>query len=374
MSDRYTDAKPVRPRFSWPLFLLLVLATGAIGVIDFYTGPTLNIEFFYFVPISLAAWILGRGGAWTLVAIDIIPTYLDHLGRVQSGEHSFPIAIANVVVRVLVYAFVAELVSRLVLVQRQLRQTGNELRQVYDSLQQDVAAASLLQGAVLEHPLPAVPRLDIAARMIYARALGGDFWEAVGLDDGLHFAVADVAGKGIPAALFTTLLKHLLEEARRISHDPGHVLHFVNSQLHRRLPESVFITMFYGYINSAADRLTYASAGHDPAILRRARNHELTELYPTAMVMGLQEYENVPESVCLDLSPCDAILVYTDGLTDARTSTGERLGEEFPFSTMLTAPRGSAQDILDYVLNKWEESTLRPRPDDVTLICVKTLA
>jgi phosphoserine phosphatase RsbU/P len=371
--DDLRDTESRTSSHKWLIFLALAAVAVAVGVLDLYSHPLLDVEILYFIPITVTAWQLGRAWAWAIVALDVIPTYLDLMSLVAAGALPYGIAVIDIVVRIVVYAFVAEMVYRLVRARRELNTATERLNQAYQERETDIRAASALQRALFDQPIPSVPGFDVAGRLVYARVLGGDFWEAVRLNDCLHLAVADVAGKSIPAALFTTLLEHLLDEARAFSRDPSMIVSYVNSQLMNRLPESMFVTLFYGSLDIEQRLLTYVVAGHEPPLLYRRDDESVIELGVNIMVMGLRGYDEHPESHTAALEPGDILLVYSDGLIEAKKPSGERLNTDF-LKQMIPGMRDlSADEIVEEIIREVEQTTESAHRDDMTLVCVKAL-
>ena len=356
------------------LFFLVILATAAlIGWVDYYTGPTLTITVLYFIPIAIAAWRLGRSWALGVVAANIIPAYLDQAALAHEGEYSFVIAFINILAPTIAYVFIVELVSRVVRSQTALANTADRLRKVYDEVEDDVTAASLLQAAVLREPVPSIGGLDLAMKLVYARTIGGDFLEAIRVGDDLHLVIADVAGKSVQAALFTTLLKHLLGEARDISTQPDDVIRYVNSQLEKRLPEEVFLSLLYITLSVRNKELRYVNAGHEPALLYRKSSGAIEELGTSVTVMGLIEYPETIQPGKAKLASGDILLLYTDGITDAKKISGERVGADFLKQAILELRKQTADEIVEGIMQRVQAKTVPVLRDDMTLACVKVL-
>jgi serine phosphatase RsbU (regulator of sigma subunit) len=203
-----------------------------------------------------------------------------------------------------------------------------------ERMEQELALARQVQQSVLPRTFPQIPGYRFAARNAPARQVGGDFYDVIPLEDS-HFGIviADVSDKGMPAALYMALTRSLiLAEARREC-SPRTVLNNVNQILLElggpgmsELGEpSMFVTTFYGVVDRAARRLTYARAGHDRPFLVRGRHAQ--ELDGRGAILGLLEADQLGLSEeRVDLAPGDRLVLFTDGLTDSLSPTGEPYG------------------------------------------------
>lgn len=349
------------------VFLALVLAAAAIGVVDLLTPERVDLEILYFIPITIAAWVLGREWAYAIAAVDVFPAYVELSALAAVGEIPIWLVAMDIVVLLLVYGFVAELVYRLV-------RSRRELSQSYQLREFDLRAASALQAAVLENPIPEVPGYRIAARLRLPLSIGGDFWEVICRQNHLHMVMGDVTGKGIQASLFTTLLKHLLDESRDLFTDPRDIAVYVNEQLRKRLPEGMFVSLFYGCLNLGSGELVYVNAGQEPPLLHRRDSDDFEELPSSAIVMGIQDYPEPPKRLTADLHAGDILVSYTDGVTDARLPSGERLGMDFLRRMVRELKDSSADEIVDGILERISAETEDSTPDDRAILCLKVNA
>lgn len=195
-----------------------------------------------------------------------------------------------------------------------------------ERIERELELAREVQQSMLPHSFPEVPGYAISAHYIPARQVGGDFYDVFWLDDN-HFGVviADVADKGMPAALYMALTRSLLlAEARRVL-SPREVLLNVNHLLLELGEMGGFVSVFYGVLDYTNRRLTYSRAGHERPLL--LRNAETLLLCGEGAVLGILEGKdfNLSEEH-VDLLPEDRLILYTDGLTDVTDSHGDFSG------------------------------------------------
>ncbi len=168
--------------------------------------------------------------------------------------------------------------------------------------------------------------LSIQARMQPAAEVGGDYYDVIDLGDGrLAFVVADVAGKGLPAALLMTLLRGSLRSLLSAGLRGTALMTALNTHLVANTPENRMITCFYGEIDPATGRLIYVNAGHNPPYLYDGDKRRTLDA--TAVVLGMIDGMPFPEASA-ELRAGSRLLLYTDGVTEAENSAGEQFGEE----------------------------------------------
>jgi phosphoserine phosphatase RsbU/P len=193
--------------------------------------------------------------------------------------------------------------------------------------QSELAQASEIQAGLLPGEPPALDGYELAGFNLPCRAVGGDYYDFLSYRDGrLGLFVADVCGKGLPAALLMSSLAARVQMLLESELDAAAALNVVNRSIAKRCPLGRFITAFYGLLEPATGRLEYANAGHNYPLIARA-NGSVERLPGANLVMGL--FENV-EYAAHDstLERGDLLLLYSDGVTDATTGAGVPFGEE----------------------------------------------
>lgn len=196
----------------------------------------------------------------------------------------------------------------------------------------DLHLAAKIQSDALPKDFPAFPNrneFDLFACMIPARDIGGDFYDYFMIDDDrLALVIADVSGKGMPAALFMMAAKNLIKSVCRIRRDdPADILETVNRQLCDGNEESFFITAWFGILTISSGELQYANAGHEhPAICRKGASYNLRkEKHGLPLAI---EKDAVYKNESIRLNKGDIVYLYTDGVTDSRNEEGVLFGEK----------------------------------------------
>ncbi|MGB3277464.1 MAG: PP2C family protein-serine/threonine phosphatase [Castellaniella sp.] len=240
-------------------------------------------------------------------------------------------------------------------------------------LQQELQIASAVQFSILPRTMPDDPRMDLDCRIIPARDVGGDFYDFYMLDaNHLGFVIADVSGKGIPAALFMAISRTLLKSTARFVRRPADCVQRVNALLAAENEQMLFVTLFYATLDLRDGRLDYVNAGHHMPWLIGAQG-ELSVVPPTqGIAVGIAE--DIPYTQkTMYLKPGDRLYLYTDGITEAFNPEGRVFGEERLAGLLRAQSPDVALDVLiDAVIadvRAFENGT--DPTDDVTSLCLR---
>jgi sigma-B regulation protein RsbU (phosphoserine phosphatase) len=211
---------------------------------------------------------------------------------------------------------------------RELADKNAALKQAHAQLVTELDVARALQIAILPATFPVKPGCDGAARMIPAASMGGDFYDFIELPDGrIGLVMADVSGKGVPAAFFMAVARTNLRDLALRYVDPGACLAQTNEVLCTQNPMDLFVTVFYGVFDPLTGVLSYANGGHSTPYLRRADGSVEVLGGAVGLVLGVMPAVVYPEHI-LQLQPGDRLVLYTDGVTEAFNPADEPYGSE----------------------------------------------
>jgi serine phosphatase RsbU (regulator of sigma subunit) len=212
--------------------------------------------------------------------------------------------------------------------------------------------AATLQASLLPERLPPLPGLELAARYRPATGhgeVGGDFYDAFAADaGGWLLAIGDVCGKGAEAASLTALTRHTIRAAAMAHERPAAIVDVLNEAIRRQVTDGRFCTVVLGHVHVQAQgaAVSLVRAGHPPPLVLRAGG-AVEAVTPSGAAPGMLEELGLEEAE-LRLGPGDALVLYTDGLTDARTD-GARLGDDAPERLLTGLAGAGAEAIADGV-------------------------
>ena len=216
----------------------------------------------------------------------------------------------------------------------------------------ELALARTIQTNALPRVFPPFPghrELDIFAKMIPAKEVGGDFYDFYFTgSNSLAFLIADVSGKGIPAALFMMTARTTLKNIAMQGKPLNEVFETANKQLCETNPSKMFITAWMGMLNIDTGELQYVNAGHNPPLIFRSGKYEYLK-GRTGFVLAAMKKSRY-ESRSLTLSAGDRVMLYTDGVTEAKNKEGAFYGEERLQALLNGAGLSTPKDICDSVV------------------------
>jgi serine phosphatase RsbU (regulator of sigma subunit) len=238
-------------------------------------------------------------------------------------------------------------------------------------LEQELALAQETQESLLPRSLPQFENFRIHAFNKPTRYVGGDFYDFLQLSSGEWVAVlADVSGKGMPAALLSSMVLGALSMEFRSRPQPQEVLNRVNHLLYEKSLPSQFVTLFLVLLD-AQGMGQFISAGHNPAYLFRSATGTIEELFPDAFVLGMFDSASY-QSRTLHLDKGDILVVYSDGLTDAENQQEEMFGEERLLKIIQQEAPSGSHALEQKLLQAIEEFTQDvPQNDDITFVVVE---
>jgi sigma-B regulation protein RsbU (phosphoserine phosphatase) len=244
-----------------------------------------------------------------------------------------------------------------------------------DRLDEELRLATDIQSSILPANFPAFPdrkEFDLYASMTPAKEVGGDFYDFFLIDrDHLGLVIADVSGKGVPAALFMMVSKTLIKNQLMSGCDPATALERVNAQLYERNSSKMFVTVWAAVLEISSGRGMACNAGHEnPGIRRAGGDYELL-IYKHGMFVGVRravKYENRE----FELHPGDSVFVYTDGVPEANRNDNEMFGEKRLADALNQMPDAEPQELIRHIreeVNRFADGA--PQFDDITMLCLK---
>ncbi|MGH9940937.1 MAG: PP2C family protein-serine/threonine phosphatase [Pyrinomonadaceae bacterium] len=223
---------------------------------------------------------------------------------------------------------------------------------------------------------PTIPGYAISAACRPAREVGGDLYDFLALpDERVGIVVADVSGKGVPASLYMTLTKGLLASVAERESDPAAILREVNPHLHEVCRRKVFVTLILGVLDPATRTLTYARAGHNPAIWASSSDRTLKLLSAPGLGLGLvggKMFDRTLRPEELKLGSGDTVVFYSDGIPEAMNAAGEEFGVERLLAVVERGDGMGANEMRDAILQEVDAFVGDTPPhDDVTVVVIR---
>jgi serine phosphatase RsbU (regulator of sigma subunit) len=252
-----------------------------------------------------------------------------------------------------------------------LRQAQQELLEK-QRMQQELAIAQEIQTALLPKKLPQIPGYEVLSYYRPALEVGGDYFDFIALKGGQHaFAVADVAGKGVPGSLGMTMARTVIRAEAAQTSDPAETLRRANEIISPDLRSGMFITVFYCVLDPLTHRLTCACGGHNPAYhVSRAGVHPVA---PEGMALGLgKASQYYVKDAALTLQPGELLALYTDGVTEAMNRAEDEYGEERFMASLARHQHLDLGSLLAHLIQDISDFTHgAPQTDDITLVLLR---
>lgn len=242
-------------------------------------------------------------------------------------------------------------------------------------IEEELKIARKIQNSLLPEETATVEGLDISWISKPAKMIGGDFYDLIKIDDKrILIVVADVSGKGIPAALYMSQVQAMIQFAAGIFKTPREILTEVNKLVHEKIDKRSFITMIAALFDTENNKVKIARAGHNPAIM--SLNGKVEILKNKGMGLGLESEKlfdlNLEESE-LTLNPDNLFVFYSDGLTEAMNVKREEFTTERTMEIVTQHRYSQTSVILDNLMTSVKDFTgTAEQNDDITLVVVKT--
>ena len=239
-------------------------------------------------------------------------------------------------------------------------------------IDKELSVGQQIQLSLLPKTFPSVPGWDFAATYQAARVVGGDFYDFIELpDEKLGIIVADVADKGIPAAIFMAVSRTIIRTTALSDLDPAEVLVQSNRLILQDNTNNLFLTAFYSVLDTQTGQLVFANGGHNHPLLLRAQSEFFETLIARGIVLGVLPDIQLENSE-IWLSAGDILVFYTDGLTEAMDLDFQEFGEARLRQAIFDSRQGSANEIMQAIVEAMYQFVHgAEQHDDLTIVIVK---
>jgi serine phosphatase RsbU (regulator of sigma subunit)/anti-sigma regulatory factor (Ser/Thr protein kinase) len=244
----------------------------------------------------------------------------------------------------------------------------------HERLEREVVLAAEVQASILPHQTPDLPGYEFAGVALAARYVSGDMYDWISFGpEHCYLALADIAGKGVPAAMMTSTARALLRDRAARKSPPGLALSSLNRFLYDDLTQAgSFITVVAANVNRRTATVDYASAGHTEVLWYRASPKACERLQATGPPIGVTLDEDIDERH-ISLCPGDVLLFYSDGVTEAENEKNEFFGTDRLVALLQANHLLPAAALGRSIVEAVDTFSSGPRSDDLTLIVVKAL-
>ena len=254
---------------------------------------------------------------------------------------------------------------------------GLKAREQLLAIQQELGIAARIQQSILPRTFPPFPdreEFELYASMFAAKEVGGDFYDFFLIDEHrLGFVIADVSGKGVPAAIFIAVSRTLLRATALEKLPPGKCLEYVNAALSSDSDTTMFVTVFYGILHTDTGEVEFCIGGHNPPYLFSANGRVQVLDAPTHMLLGV--LSDVPyETHRLKLEPGEGMFLFTDGVTEAMDANDVLYSEERLEEVLQKFRDRSADEMVrEVVTDVRKHAGDAPQSDDITVLVLRYL-
>ena len=245
-----------------------------------------------------------------------------------------------------------------------------------ESIKSDLAVAGEIQQAILPRVFPPFPEnsndLDLAALMVPAKDVGGDFYDFFRIDENrIGLVIADVSGKGVPAAIFMAVSRTLIRALGMQGANTSTILSQANDLLCKESVDCMFVTVFYAIYNVHTGVVNYCNAGHNsPYIIKKSGEVEALPVSTNCMIGAIEQVEF--KEATMQMEPGDMLVMFTDGVNEAVNTTFEEYGDERFESVLKDLHGNDSKTTIEGVLESVKSFTGEaPQSDDITLLALK---
>jgi sigma-B regulation protein RsbU (phosphoserine phosphatase) len=338
-------------------------ATAGVAYADHFVA-SISLVYLYILPLSVGAIFLRRAVSYSLIVACILFHDYSSPRNISVGLRVFHNLSA-----ILCFAFVVYVIQRYMEQREALARTVQQQR---DDLLQDVKLAAQVQRLFLPAGKPAIGGLEISGMMHPAQGVGGDYYDYIPIDDHtIQLVIADVAGKGVPAALLMSATAAAMRLEANRDRNMLRQVERLNTEIGAVSDSERYVTLLSAEIDTNKRTIHYVNCGHNPALLFRAETGTLTEMNSSCPPIGL-----VPEEICelasADLCAGDVVVFYTDGVTEAENRLGEEFGLERLSAVVRNGSSLSADELTTEIFNSAADFCSEVGfHDDVTILVVK---
>jgi sigma-B regulation protein RsbU (phosphoserine phosphatase) len=238
----------------------------------------------------------------------------------------------------------------------------------------EIETARRIQQGFLPESTPRLDGFELGAFSLPALEVGGDFYDFIPIDrDKWGLVIADVSGKGFPAALFMALSRMCVRANAMGVSTASEAIGIANKLIYHDAKSGMFVTLFYALLDLKQRRITYVNAGHNPPLLFSGNTGGVILLGAKGIALGVLDDINL-EEIQLDLGSSDTVVFYTDGVTEAINAKEEQFGQERLINLVVENSHLSASSLVDKVKSEVVDFSLgQPQFDDLTLVVLKAL-
>ena len=350
-----------------PAWLPLVLVLSSFGAVAYadHLVVSVSLVYLYVLPLAVGAIFLRKEISYSLIAACILfhdyysPRNL-HVGlRIF---HNLSAAFC--------FAFVIYIIQRYIEQREALSKTVQKQR---DELLHDVELAAQVQRLFLPVGKPAIAGLEIAGMMRPARGVSGDYYDYIPINaHTIQFVIADVAGKGVPAALLMSATAATMQLEANHDRNMLEMVGRLNTGIHSVSDDGErYVTLLVAELDAQERKLHYVNCGHNPALLFRAQTGAVSRLNSSCAPVGIFP-ENICQLASADLTVGDVLVFYTDGVTEAENQFGEELGTERLSAVVQRGSSLSAEALMNNIFDTVTNfCSCVGFNDDVTVLVVK---
>lgn len=352
-----------------PTSLPLALTLAAIGIVAYadHLVVSLSLVYLYTLPLTVGAIFLRKEISYGLIVACILFHYFFHYfdspRHIHLGLRIFHDLSALLCLTVVVYVLQRYIERQELLI--------NTVQHQRDSLLKDVELAAQVQRLFLPSGKPAIPGLQIAGMMLPARGVGGDYYDYFPIDaHTTQVIIADVSGKGVPAALLMSATAAALRLEANRNRSMLQQVERLNTEIGAVSDAEQYVTLLVGEIDTTKRTIHYVNCGHNPALLFRAATGTFAHLTASCPPVGLSR-EEFCELSSENLMAGDVVVFYTDGVTEAENPLAEEFGLERLSAIVRRDSSLPAEDLMISIYNSAADFCGDDFGDDVTILVVK---